>query len=258
MEPLTVEVQLYLTQSGRLHAGSLYPAEVGFAGAGDLFYDVSRRHLILGDCTYERSIAQRWQLCAYDTVWVATDADAARKLGLPSELSVHNNEGRVAVFIGPRPGYTSEMRARAGDLIAHCANTDGNIPEDFSCDREFFLRLEPTLEERVSATPGALALILAICSEGFWAHGGICHGGLDDFTADSHGGAVDETALLRGIARGGSTIVRPRKSLWKGYERNVKKRMKEAAKEKERAAVKLNGALSATRAPLDPIDGGRI
>ena len=120
-------------------------------------------------------------------------------LGLLASIGL----GLWALFAPADATWTSPVLTGAvtGGLV--CLALVGSM---FSASRRRPAGDEPTLEERVSATPGALALILAICSEGFWAHGGICHGGLDDFTADSHGGAVDETALLRGIARGGSTI----------------------------------------------------
>ena len=196
--------------------------------------------------------AVRWQLCAYDTIWQATDPRAAQDLGLPKELSVLNNDGRVAVFVGPRPGYNSEARARAADLIAHVPDTDGSLPLDFSAHREFVMRLEPALEQRVSATPGALPLLLAICAEGFWAQGAICHGGIDFSDDASHGGAVDEAALLRSQARGDSTIVRSRKTILRGYERHLRTRAKKTAKEQ----VAISGTLAAPRAPLTPREPG--
>ena len=65
--------------------------------------------------------------------------------------------------------YLPEKETRTSDLICRVLDTHGRLPDDYSCDRVFELRLEPETERRASETPDALALLLAICIEGFWS-----------------------------------------------------------------------------------------
>jgi hypothetical protein len=232
---LEVEVNLFLTSSGRLHAGSLHPSEVTFTLPGDedgvLNYDLKTRKLSTSTCSFERSITATRQLCPYDTIWKAKKGGDASML--PDTISVLNNAGRVAVFRGPKPADPSVSSGRAADLIARVADTHGELPSDWGCNRTFTLQVRPEIERRAREAPGGepLALLLAVLSEAWWSQGAICHGSLDG--ADSHGGETDQAALLDAEARGGvrgvakgssmqSRIVRPAKSLLKGYQRHLR------------------------------------
>merc|ERR1719359_924537 len=164
---------------GRVHAGSLHPTAVEFSEKTNLSYDTTQKALV-GSRTYKRSIAQSYQLSAYDTRWKALGAPTSSTMrggldGVPEELSVVNNDDRVAVFRGSHVGaYMPDKDTRTSDLICRVMDTHGYVPDDYSCDRVYELRLEPEVERRASETPDALALLLAICIEGFWSQGAIC------------------------------------------------------------------------------------
>ena len=196
---LQLQVQLFLSSSGRVHAGYVHPAQVHFGEKSALAYDAKKRSLSSESCVYQRAKAQSYNLCAYDTRWSLTSREdvpgrGGGGAGIPSELSVVNNDGRVAVFRGRHKGaYDDDASSRAQDLLARVPDTDGCIPPDWSCDREFELLLHPELEQSASTS---LPLLLAICTEGFWSQGSICHGMYSDYGDDSHGGAVDRVALL--------------------------------------------------------------
>ena len=176
---LRLKVQLFITPGGRVHAGSLHPTAVEFGETTNLSYDTAQRALV-GCRTYKRSIAQAYSYCAYDTSWKALD-DLDSLDGVPEELSVVNNDDRVAVFRGGAHvgAYLPEKATRTSDLICRVVDARGRVPDDYSCDRVFELRLEPEVERRAGETPGALELLLAICVEGFWSQGAICHGGIE-------------------------------------------------------------------------------
>ena len=175
---LTCDVQLYMTSSGRLHAGSLHPTDVTFADKSQR-YDLEAKRLTVdghqgANITYQRTVTQKRHICPYDVAWrlvVDTAATGQSKTppALPHELSVDNTKGRVAVFHGPKPKDDEDPKARAADLVACVACTHGQIPSDWSCNRVFELRLHPRLEKQASETPGGLSLILAMIVEGFWS-----------------------------------------------------------------------------------------
>ena len=228
---LSMTVQLYITNGGRVHAGSLRPSAVTFSEP-TLSYDSKTRRLE-GVREYQQRITQTYHLSAYDTNFVVVGAKD--EIDLPCEISVVNNDGRVGVFRGAHTGaYTPASSTRTADLLAHVPTTDGQIPSDWSCDQIFELRLHPGLEKCASNQPGALALLLAIATEGFWSQGGICHGGLDP-RDDTHAGAVDDIALLEhDLGRGNGSIVQPAKSLLRGIQRHYLKHEKRARSKRER------------------------
>lgn len=229
-----MNVQLYITRSGRVQAGSLRPTHVAF---GDrmctLNYDAKRRQLSVGGgLVYQQTITQSYHLSASDTHWIAkvqhpTDA-------VPLELSVVNNDGRVAVFRGRHVGsYAPDKSTRQADLIARVADTAGHVPSDWSCDRVFELRLQPEVEAEAARGGESLALLLAIATEGFWSQGAIVHAGND--RDDTHGGAVDEVALLEQSGRSAPGVIHSAKSLLRGYDRHYRKeRARRERAERER------------------------
>ena len=255
-----IEVQLSLTASGRLHAGSLHPARVTITASdgSSISYDAAQRTLQSGrkgededsQMIFRRAIAKRWHASTYDTSW---RSDGVLPEGLPQEFAVLNNKGRAATFRGSRPeGASSE---RSMDLIAMVPDTHGQLPSDWSCGRVFEVRLNPKLEQQAKPMPGALAAVLAICTEGFWSQGAIIHGDIDDPSADSHGGATDEVALLnhqskpRGMFDDGAhdlDVVYPAKSLWRGYQTYLRKKARKAQREKRYRG--LDGAALMNRA----------
>lgn len=232
-----IDVKLFLTKSGRLHAGSLHPSEVTFTlpghDCGVLEYDLKTRCLSTSSCRFERSITATRQLCPYDTIWKARKSGDA-DVDVPNTLSVLNNAGRVAAFRGPKPADPSVSSGRAADLVARVGDTHGVLPSDWSCSRVFTLQVRPEIERRAREAPGgeALALLLAVLTEAWWSQGAISHGSLDG--DDSHGGETDRSALLEAEEHGllsrsaqgggsfGSRIVRPAKSILKGYERRLR------------------------------------
>jgi len=240
---LQLQVQLFLSSSGRVHAGYVHPAQVHFGEKSALAYDAKKRSLSSESCVYQRAKAQSYNLCAYDTRWSLTSREdvpgrGGGGAGIPSELSVVNNDGRVAVFRGRHKGaYDDDASSRAQDLLARVPDTDGCIPPDWSCDREFELLLHPELEQSASTS---LPLLLAICTEGFWSQGSICHGMYSDYGDDSHGGAVDRVALLENTScpdvssRG--YVVAPKKGTGASYFRRNEKKLRREARAELRAA----------------------
>ena len=252
---LLIEVQLFVTSNGRVHAGSLHPSEVKFtvggvggAAGASLEYDLKTRRLSIcgGKTTYQRSITATRQLCPYDTIWTIRERD--RKEGaaaadgaaacLPATLSVINTSGRVAAFRGTKPDDPGSSSSRAADLLGRVHDTHGTLPSDWGCHRTFELLVHPDLERSArEAGADSLALLLAILTEGWWSQGAISHGTLDD-ASDSHGGEVDQTVLLREQDRPhprlapsnraalSSSIIRPAKSLLRGYQRHLRRKAK--------------------------------
>ena len=252
---LLIEVQLFVTSNGRVHAGSLHPSEVKFtvggvggAAGASLEYDLKTRRLSIcgGKTTYQRSITATRQLCPYDTIWTIRERD--RKEGaaaadgaaacLPATLSVINTSGRVAAFRGTKPDDPGSSSSRAADLLgrvptrtARCRRT-GDATEPSSSSS---IPIWSDLRARRALT--LFALLLAILTEGWWSQGAISHGTLDD-ASDSHGGEVDQTVLLREQDRPhprlapsnraalSSSIIRPAKSLLRGYQRHLRRKAK--------------------------------
>lgn len=249
---LTISVQLYLTPQGRVHAGAVHPSTVTFSGGGatGISYDASKKILSNDHHSFKRQIGTSYHLCAYDTVWrkqgggdVAATSSSTGPL-LPHELSVVNNEGRVAAFRGVHLGaWLPDKATRSADLLARVPDTTGEWHNDEEC-RVFELCLHPALETAAGAEPGALPLLLAIISEGFWSQGAICHGGKE--SDDTHGGETDQDALLA-AGRHGKHVLRPT---------GLPMFNRHRAKAGRQAAAKMGGGKS--RAQVVDVEMGRV